>query len=127
MTVRDRIIKGQIRKFDALRKKLGREGSRCFLLSKENLQTSEYGILSELTSGYYFYFSTYFNFFNLKYATLDDEFSKLSNIVSHIALDKVIYILPPNNRVVIPPTGNKPIYQFLCKQTDPLETFTPPF
>lgn len=126
MSARGQVIKGQVRKFDALRKKLGRADGRCFLLTKEDLQTSDYGILSELTTGYYFYFSTYFNFFNLKYATLDDEFVKLSAVVSHIAFDGVIYVLPPGNRVVIPPNGIKPIYQFLCRQTDPIETFTPP-
>lgn len=125
MSVRERIIKGEIRKFDKLRQKFGIANTRCFLLLKENLQVSDYQILIELTGGYYFYFSTYFNFFNLKYATLDDGFVNYSSVVSHIAFGEIIYELPPDNRVVIKPTGNKPIYQFLCKEPKTPETFTP--
>lgn len=124
MSVIDDLIEAKIEEFDAVLE-LNTDGEeRCFLLIKEDFQTSDYAVLQELTSGYYFYFALNFNFFNLQYATLDREFKKIVPVVTHIALGEVVYELPANNRIVFRPTFEYPFYQFLCKETG--ETFTPP-
>jgi hypothetical protein len=118
------IIEAKIDEFDALREVFSDEASRCFLLIKRDFQTSDYEILFELESGYYFEFSKAFNHFNLQYATVDREFVKLAQTYTHIALDGIVY-QAAKPRVVIPPTGEEPFYQILCLQTDPPEYFTP--
>ena len=60
----------KIEDFDFLRS-LHFPSERCFLLAKRDAQVSDYRVLTELTGGFYFYFSEYFK---TSHGKSDDQF-----------------------------------------------------
>ncbi len=90
MSVLDKLVDGNIKKNDALRRAFLPAGTRCFLLSGDG-QTKPFEIKTELVAGWNLKYSDFRGFFRLYYATHDANFERKMKSVGYVAVGGNVY------------------------------------
>lgn len=112
MSILDKIIDGQIKKFNALRKVFFPADTRCFVLKYEGV-TIGYISLKELTTGWNLKYSEFRGYFRLSFATHDQAFRNIIGVATHVAVDGDIYEIEQGENV--PPKGTKPYWKIAAR------------
>lgn len=113
MSTVDEIVDGFAEAWDELRPELfQRNGvdATCQLLQK-NLETNEYILLLELTSGWFFEDEAYRAQKSLKVARMDSQFVSAFDLMTDFAINGLVYTIDEPNRDKQPPQGNQFYYK----------------
>lgn len=123
-TLLEKLIKLKAKEFDLMRK-FFLPDKRCFLIRRKDQQSRDFVLVSEVETGWYLYFSEYYQSFKLQVSTNDSGFENLINQTSDIAIGDQVYIIDPERRVVIKPSGEDPFWLVYCELSNN-ETFEMP-
>lgn len=116
-----KLIGTYIKIFNKLRKKFFAPGTKCFVLSGDGAEES-YRVIYTIDDGWYLKYSDVRGFFKLKFATVDNEFSRVLIRGSALAVGTDIYEIQAADNT--PPQGTRPYWTIAAQYTGD-KSFTP--
>lgn len=124
MATLDRIIEGQKRKFDALRKVFFPEGATLEILEVDAGE-NDFNVLLTIETGWYLEFKEYRNQFKLQIAGQTDALAAAIKGGSHVRTCGELYAIEQADTV--PPMGTEPVWKLYCGKGFKKSSFRKPY